>query len=58
MSLRLSKLLLLLHLADLCLEVGVGGNEHPTVNLSQLPVSFHLHHKNRMFLQLLSSSLL
>ena len=30
MSLTLSKLTLFLHLTDFCLDLGIGGNEHPT----------------------------
>ena len=28
--LRFSKLMLFLHFADLCLDLAIGGNEHPT----------------------------
>ena len=53
MSLRLSKLTVFLHLADLCLDLGLGGNGHSNGNFS-----FHLEHKDKMFVEFLFSSLL
>ena len=57
MPCSLSKLTLFLHLADLCLNFGIGGNEHPNGKLGQLSFSFPLEHKDRMFLEFLYSRL-
>ena len=48
MSLRLSKLTVFLHLADLCLDLGLGGNGHSNGNCSN----------GKMFVEFLFSSLL
>ena len=54
MYLRLSKSTLFLHLADPCLDLGIGENQHPAGKFGSTFLFFYLDYRDRMFVEFLS----
>ena len=58
MYLSLSKLTLFLYLPDVCLDLGIGENQGPAGKTGSAFLFFYLDHRDRMFVEFLSSNIL